>query len=51
VVVLINIAEMKSVFNIKKNKLNQKDIQKEHDNGLTNLRPVYCLNSLGMLIM
>lgn len=38
--VLINIAEMKSVFKIIKKKQNQKDMQKEHENGLTNLRPV-----------
>lgn len=31
---------MKSVFKIIKKKQNQKDMQKEHENGLTNLRPV-----------
>jgi hypothetical protein len=32
----INIAESKSVFKIRKNRLNQKDIQKEQEKGLTN---------------
>jgi hypothetical protein len=48
---LINIAEIKSVFKIKKNRLIQKDIQKEHEKGLTNFLPVTSLNFLGKFRM
>lgn len=44
---LINIAESKSVFKIRKNRLIQKDIQKEQLKGLTKFLPVTSLNFLG----
>jgi hypothetical protein len=44
---LINIAESKSVFKIRKNRLIQKDIQNEHEKGLTNFLPVTSLKNLG----
>jgi hypothetical protein len=46
---LINIAESKSVFKIRKKKLIQKDIQKEQLKGLTNFLPVTSLKNLGKL--
>jgi hypothetical protein len=48
---LINIAESKSVFNIRKKKLIQKDIQKEQLKGLTNFLPVTSLKNLGKFRM
>lgn len=48
---LINIAEIKSVFKIRKNRLIQKDIQKEHEKGLTNFLPVTSLKNLGKFRM
>jgi hypothetical protein len=48
---LINIAESKSVFNIRKKKLIQKDIQKEQLKGLTKFLPVTSLKNLGKLRM
>jgi len=48
---LINIAEIKSVFKTRKNKLIQKDIQKEQLKGLTNFLPVTSLKNLGKLRM
>jgi hypothetical protein len=44
---LINIAESKSVFKTRKNKLIQKDMQKVHPKGLTNFLPVTSLKNLG----
>lgn len=51
VVLPINIAEIKSVFKIRKNRLIQKDIQKEQEKGLTRFLPVTFLNTLGILRM
>ena len=48
---LINIAESKSVFKIRKKKLIQNDIQNEHEKGLTNFLPVTSLKNLGKLRM
>jgi hypothetical protein len=48
---LINIAESKSVFKIRKNRLIQKDIQNEQEKGLTSLRFVILANSAGMFSM
>jgi hypothetical protein len=48
---LINIAEIKSVFKIRKKKLIQKDIQKEQLKGLTNFLPVTSLKNLGKFRM
>jgi hypothetical protein len=48
---LINIAESKSVFNIRKKKLIQKDIQKEQLKGLTKFLPVTSLKNLGKFRM
>jgi hypothetical protein len=48
---LINIAESKSVFKIRKKKLIQKDIQKEQLKGLTKFLPVTFLKNLGKLRM
>jgi len=47
----INIAESKSVFKIRKNRLIQKDIQKEQEKGLTKFLPVTFLKILGKLRM
>jgi len=44
---LINIAESKSVFKIRKKKLIQNDIQNEHEKGLTKFLPVTFLKNLG----
>jgi hypothetical protein len=44
---LINIAESKSVFKIRKKRLIQNDIQKEQLKGLTNFLPVSSLKNLG----
>jgi hypothetical protein len=43
----INIAEIKSVFKIRKNRLIQNDIQKEQLKGLTKFLPVTFLKNLG----
>ncbi len=43
----INIADSKSVFNIRKNRLIQNDIQKEQEKGLTKFLPVTFLKNLG----
>lgn len=51
VVLPINIAESKSVFKIRKNRLIQNDIQKEQEKGLTRFLPVIFLNTLGILRM
>jgi len=48
---LINIAESKSVFKIRKKKLIQKDIQKEQLKGLTSFLPVTSLKNLGKFKM
>lgn len=48
---LINMAFSKSVFKIRKNRLIQKDIQNEQENGLTNFLPVTSLNFLGKFRM
>jgi hypothetical protein len=48
---LINIAESKSVFKIRKNRLIQKDIQKEQLKGLTKFLPVTSLKNLGKFKM
>jgi hypothetical protein len=48
---LINIAFTKSVFKIRKNRLIQKDIQKEHEKGLINFLPVTSLKNLGKFRM
>jgi hypothetical protein len=48
---LINIAESKSVFNIRKNRLIQNDIQKVHPKGLPKVIPVTFLKNLGKLRM
>ena len=47
----INIAESKSVFKIRKNRLIQKDIQKEQEKGLTRFLPVTFLKILGKFRM
>jgi hypothetical protein len=47
----INIASSKSVFKIRKNRLIQKDIQKEQLKGLTNFLPVTSLKNLGKFRM
>jgi hypothetical protein len=44
---LINIAESKSVFKIRKNRLIQNDIQNEQLKGLTSFLPVTSLKNLG----
>jgi hypothetical protein len=44
---LINIAESKSVFKIRKKRLIQNDIQKEQLKGLTKFLPVTSLKNLG----
>jgi hypothetical protein len=43
----INMADSKSVFKIRKNRLIQKDIQKEQLKGLTKFLPVTFLKNLG----
>lgn len=43
----INMADSKSVFKIRKNRLIQKDIQNEQEKGLTNFLPVTSLKILG----
>jgi hypothetical protein len=48
---LINIADSRSVFKIRKNRLIQKDIQKEQLKGLTKFLPVTFLKNLGKLKM
>jgi hypothetical protein len=48
---LINIASSKSVFKIRKNRLIQKDIQKEQLKGLTNFLPVNSLKNSGIFRM
>jgi hypothetical protein len=48
---LINIAESKSVFNIRKKKLIQKDIQKEQLKGFTKFLLVTSLKNLGKFRM
>jgi hypothetical protein len=48
---LINIAESKSVFKIRKKKLIQKDIQKVHPKGLPKVIPVTFLKNLGKFRM
>jgi hypothetical protein len=45
----INIASSKSVFKIRKNRLIQKDMQKEQLKGLTKFLPVTSLKNLGKL--
>lgn len=47
----INIADSKSVFKIRKNRLIQKDIQKEQLKGLTKFLPVTFLKILGKFRM
>ena len=47
----INIAESKSVFKIRNSRLIQKDIQKEHEKGLTKFLPVTFLKLLGKFMM
>jgi hypothetical protein len=47
----INIASSKSVFKIRKNRLIQKDIQKEQLKGLTKFLPVTSLKNLGKFKM
>ena len=47
----INIAESKSVFKIRKDRLIQKDIQKEQEKGLTRFLPVTFLKILGKFRM
>jgi hypothetical protein len=47
----INIASSKSVFKIRKNRLIQKDIQKEQLKGLTKFLPVTFLKNLGKFRM
>jgi hypothetical protein len=47
----INIASSKSVFKIRKNKLIQKDIQKEQLKGFTSLRFVILVNTAGTFRM
>jgi hypothetical protein len=47
----INIAESKSVFKIRKNRLIQNDIQKEQEKGLTKFLPVTFLKILGKFMM
>jgi hypothetical protein len=48
---LINIAESKSVFKIRKKRLIQKDIQKEQEKGLTSFRFVNLANRAGIFRM
>jgi hypothetical protein len=48
---LINIAESKSVFKIRKNRLIQNDIQKEQEKGLTSFRFVNLVNTAGIFRM
>jgi len=48
---LINIADSRSVFKIRKKRLIQKDIQKEQLKGLTKFLPVTFLKNLGKLRM
>jgi hypothetical protein len=48
---LINIAEIKSVFKIRKKRLIQKDRQKEQLKGLTSFLPVTSLKNLGKFKM
>jgi hypothetical protein len=48
---LINIAESKSVFKIRKNRLIQNDIQNEQLKGLTSFLPVTSLKNLGKFRM
>jgi hypothetical protein len=50
-ILLINIADSKSVFKIRKTRLIQKDIQNEHENGFTSLRFVNLVNKAGMFKM
>jgi hypothetical protein len=50
-ILLINIASSKSVFKIRKNRLIQKDIQNEHEKGLTKFLPVTFLKILGKFRM
>jgi len=51
VILAINIEEIKSVFKIRKNRLIQKDIQKEQEKGLTKFLPVTFLKILGKFKM
>jgi hypothetical protein len=50
-ILLINIADSRSVFKIRKNRLIQKDIQKEQLKGLTKFLPVTFLKNLGKFKM
>jgi hypothetical protein len=50
-ILLINIASSKSVFKIRKNRLIQKDIQKEQEKGLTSFRFVALVNTAGIFKM
>jgi hypothetical protein len=50
-ILLINIASSKSVFKIRKNRLIQKDIQKEQEKGLTSFRFVTLVNRAGIFSM
>jgi hypothetical protein len=48
---LINIAEIKSVFKIRKNRLIQNDMQNVQPKGFPKVIPVTFLKILGMFIM
>ncbi len=50
-ILLINIASSKSVFKIRKNRLIQKDMQNEHEKGLTSFRFVILVNMAGTFRM
>jgi len=50
-ILLINIADSRSVFKIRKKRLIQKDIQKEQLKGLTKFLPVTFLKNLGKFRM
>jgi hypothetical protein len=50
-ILLINIASSKSVFKIRKNRLIQKDIQKEQEKGLTSFLFVILVNMAGTFKM